>query len=691
MPETSPRPSRLPAIYSSALFLILAALQLSGGFIRADRQWGDLLFKWRGMERGDPRVTVVAIDDKSIEEVGQYPWPRSVYKRLLEGLYAAGVEVAGLDFLFINPSRPEEDRVLVEATRAAGPRLVHAISLDPKTKGTHKFIYPFPALKEAAASLGIVTQPFIDTDGHVREVTFFIAPQPRGDGDYRDQPGRMPSFGLAVLSRFLGRTPEEVVAGFPSNSMTLNVRGVVERPVGRVDVGGERRQILVEDHGIARVSAADVIAGRLDQAQRARLKGGIALVGSTAQAAFDHFPTPFSELSPGVEVHANMIDNLLNGRWLRRTPQAVVLGVMLAMTLAASFLIGLGTLPAVLLFLAMSAAWVWTTYAAFLRLRLLDFAGPMAAFAGTFLGLLVHKTLLEERQKREVRRMFGQYVAPEVVDILVKDPDKIRLGGQRRDMTVFFLDIAHFTTIAEKLRPEALIQFLNHYLSALTDVVLKHKGVVDKYIGDCVMAFWNAPLEEPDHRRLACLAAAECVETLERLNREYKEPLPERPAVRIGINSGEMVVGNTGSARKLAYTVLGDEVNLGSRLEGANKFFGSTVMVSENTFSAAADAVEGRLLGKVRVVGKAVPIKVYEILGRKGALPAAWREALPAYERGVALFLKKDFAAAAAEFRKVLAALPGDGPARLYLGLSEDYQRLAPPADWEGVFNLTAK
>ena len=172
--------------------------------------------------------------------------------------------------------------------------------------------------------------------------------------------------------------------------------------------------------------------------------------------------------------------------------------------------------------------------------------------------------------------MFGQYVPPEVVDILVKNPERLKLGGEKRDMTMFFLDIAHFTTISEKMSPEALIQFLNHYLTALTDDIFHNNGVVDKYIGDCVMAFWNAPLDEPDHRRKACLAAVACVATIERLNREYVDPsMPETPKVRIGLNSGEVVVGNTGSARKLAYTVLGDEVNLASRLEGANKFFGS--------------------------------------------------------------------------------------------------------------------
>ncbi|MEK7657364.1 MAG: adenylate/guanylate cyclase domain-containing protein, partial [Elusimicrobiota bacterium] len=265
-------------------------------------------------------------------------------------------------------------------------------------------------------------------------------------------------------------------------------------------------------------------------------------------------------------------------------------------------------------------------------------------------------------------------------------------GGDKRDMTVFFLDIAHFTTISEKMTPEDLIKFLNHYLTALTDVILSNKGVVDKYIGDCVMAFWNAPLDTPGHRSLACKAAAECIEVIERLNKEYVDPsMPEKPAVRIGLNSGEVVVGNTGSARKLAYTVLGDEVNLASRLEGANKFFGSTVMASESTYKEAKDTVEARVLGQVRVVGKAIPIRVYELLSKKGGLSEAWKKALPLYEDGVTLYLARDFNGAKARFKEVQQLVPGDKPSKLYLSVCEDYSVIPPGSDWDGVFNLTAK
>ncbi|MEI8191822.1 MAG: adenylate/guanylate cyclase domain-containing protein [candidate division NC10 bacterium] len=457
----------------------------------------------------------------------------------------------------------------------------------------------------------------------------------------------------------------------------------------------ERNQWKTEkviESGIRHTAAWRVLEGRLSVEEKLALKGGIAVVGSIAVAAFDHYPTPFDPMAPGADVHLNLMDNILNKRLMRKAEPLWGLPLIAGFSAAAYALALLSPLLSTILFVVLLAAWVAAAYSLFLHLWLLECTAPTLALAGVFIGLMLHRVLIEEKQKREVRQMFGQYVSPDVVDILVKDPSKIRLGGDKRDMTIFFLDIAHFTTISEKMTPENLIKFLNTYFTELTGVILKNKGVVDKYIGDCVMAFWNAPVDVPDHRQRACTAAIECVEAIARLNVEYVDPtIPEKPAVRIGLNSGEVVVGNTGSAQKLAYTVLGDDVNLASRLEGANKFFGSTVMVSEATYGEGKAVVEGRILGSVRVVGKAIPIKVFELLAKKGKLSEAWQKGLPAYEDGVALYLKRDFAGAKARFQEVLGIVPGDKPSKLYLSACEDYVAIPPPQNWDGVFNLTAK
>lgn len=692
MAASAQRASRFPLVYPLVLGLALASLSgPSGGvFERLDNLWSDHLFRFRGMEPGDPRVVLVTIDDESISRVGQFPWPRETYGRLLDRLYAAGVKVVGFDILFPDPSGTAGDRALVEATRKAGDRLVHSVSLDKRLSDRHAFVYPFEALRGAARHFGSVDQIFLDPDGSVRVTSTLIGTRQRAHyQSYLEDPEAKPSLGLAVLALYQGRDFRRI-AREVGPRLRLNFRGEDVRIAGRTQEG----PIYVPVYAYQRVPAWQLLEeGALLEADAAALKGAMALVGFTAVGNFDHYPSPFTASAPGVEVHATLIDNLLNGRWLREADILLSPALVAAMVLLSVGLMTLGPVLAALGMLAALASWAGLTYWLFAaKYYVLPFTAPAVALFGTFVGLMVHKTVMEGRRAREIRQMFGQYVSPEVVEVLVKNPGKLSLGGERRDMTMFFLDIAHFTTISEKMPPENLIQFLNHYLTALTDDVLRHKGVVDKYIGDCVMAFWNAPIEEPAHREKGCLAAVDCVKTIERLNREYVDPsMPEKPAVRIGLNSGEVIVGNTGSARKLAYTVLGDEVNLASRLEGANKFFGSTVIASENTYSSAKGSVEGRILGRVRVVGKEIPILIYELLARKGDLANGWAEALPVYHEAVDHYVARRFEEARKGFARVLELVPGDKPSTLYLSNCENYLVIPPPDNWEAVFNLTAK
>ena len=677
---------RFPRYFCIGTTLFVIFLAVTGSFYNMDRRWTDAMFAIRGMEECDKRIVIVTIDDESLKKVGSYPWKRGVYRRLIKGLFQDKVKAIGVDVMFPDPSPlPDEDAQLVQAARDYGDKVAFGINLSLKTGETEMSVdRMFPALDKVAKHQGSVFQEAIDTDGAVRRVLLFNSPKTAIDWDeYLRDEGRIPSLALSTLSMYLGKTPDELAATVGTNSFWLNLRG--QRFYLAQD-GTERY-----DYGIPRIPAWKVLEDKLEDAERDRLKEAVVLVGFTAVGSFDHYPTAFHESVPGVEVHANILDNVLNGRWMRSISPLFTLVMVIPMVLLARWLV---TRPPVLAGVGLLGAlglWYGGTYAAFLKLAVVDSSAPVVALVVTFLALMVHRAMLEVQQKREVRQMFGQYVAPEIVEILVKDPDKLKLGGERRDMTMFFLDIAHFTTISEKMKAENLIQFLNTYLTALTDDILRNHGVVDKYIGDCIMAFWNAPIDDPKHRLNACLAAAECIKTMQRLNKEYVDPsIPERPAVRIGLNSGEVVVGNTGSARKLQYTVLGDEVNLASRLEGANKFFGSTVMASEGTYKGAEEFVEARVLGSVRVVGKEIPIKVFELLGRKGDVSAEWMKALPFYHGGVDKFLKGEFEKAAAEFQEVLKLIPGDKPSKLYLNVCQDYVTIPPQGDWK-VFNLTSK
>jgi len=685
------RATRFPRYFSvvfAFLFIIFIPLEIFDGL---EDRWMGRMFRMRGMEQADPRISIVTIDDASLKRIGVYPWPRGVYADLMDKLFEHGVAVVGFDVLFHERSgKPKEDQKLIDATRRYRKKVVHAMMVKP-TPGSYtlQHDYPFKGLREVTKNFGNVVQHMIDLDGQVRGMV--ITAGKSQEGGWVSDPDRVPALAISMLGVFDGSTIDTVIEKLGDNGMFLNIRG--EKKIKRWnEQAGEDLEIATV-YGINRVPAWEILDDEADEDAIARLKGGIVFVGLTAAGAFDHYPSPFSEMSPGVEVHATQIDNILNERWINPPFVWGALIITIFMIFLAYRIVSLRPVYAAIGLVVVCIGWTAIVYFAFVNLVIIEFIPPIIAFIGTYLVLIIHRTMMEQQAKAEVRQMFGQYVSPDVVDILVKDPKKLSLGGTKRDMTIFFLDIAHFTTISEKMTPEDLIKFLNRYLTALTDDILNNNGVVDKYIGDCIMAFWNAPLEVKGHRAKACIAAVNCIGTIERLNAEYVDPsMPETPAVRIGLNSGEVVVGNTGSARKLAYTVLGDEVNLSSRLEGANKFFGSTIMASEDTFDDEAKAlIEGRELGKVRVVGKEIPIMVYELLGKKGEIDASWEKALPLYHAGVALYNDRKFVEAKAKFQEVLTLKPEDKPTKLYLNVCEDYIVIPPPADQELVFNLTSK
>ncbi len=682
--------SRFPkyfAIGFAILFIIFIPLEI---FQDLEHRWTGQMFRMRGMEPIDNRITVVAIDDASLKEIGVYPWPRGVYAGLLDKLVAHGIKVIGFDVLFFEASgKPKEDAKFIKATRRYQDKIVHAMRVSAIPGSfDHEYVYPFKELKDVTKHFGNVVQHLIDKDGQVREMV--VTTGKSQTGDWEHDPDRVPSLGIAMLGIYNGTTIDDVIEKVDGIGMALNIRG--EEVIKRWSAEAGKDIEVGMIRGIPRISASDVLNDEIDEDMLARLKGGIVFVGLTASGGFDHYPSPFSEQAPGVEVHATMVDNLLNDRWVDQALPIVTIFITILMILCAYRLVLLAPLKAASGLIFICIGWTVFVYYSFLNLMLIEFVPPILAFVSTFLVLIIHRTMLEAQQKAEVRQMFGQYVAPEVVDLLVKNPGEVPLGGVKRDMTIFFLDIAHFTSISEKMTPEALINFLNLFLTPLSDNILDSGGVVDKYIGDCVMAFWNAPLDVKGHRGKACLAALKCVETVKELNKLDIPDLHDPVVVRIGLNSGDATVGNTGSVRKLAYTVLGDNVNLSSRLEGANKFFGSTIMASEDTYDEeASKLVEARELGKVRVVGKEIPIKVFELLAEKGKLDESWQKALPIYHEGVQLYNDRKFEEAKAKFEEVLKSRPDDKPTKLYINLCEDYIVIPPSPGLELVFNLTSK
>jgi adenylate cyclase len=317
---------------------------------------------------------------------------------------------------------------------------------------------------------------------------------------------------------------------------------------------------------------------------------------------------------------------------------------------------------------------------------------PIAAVFANYVGSAVYQYLTERKQKVMIKGMFSQYLNPHVVNELIAHPEKLKLGGERKELTVLFSDIAGFTSFSEKLAPEELVNVLNEYLSAMTEIVLKNDGTLDKYEGDLVMAFWGAPIELDNNALHACTAALEMQESLVQIREKWSAEGKPNVHVRIGLNTGEMVVGNMGGVGKFDYTVIGDSVNLGSRLEGANKEYGTYIMASERTQDMVKEYFVFRELDLLIVKGKTKPIKVFELLGRKSNGVAQEKiSAVGEYHKGLEMYRRKEFAAAIQQFAKALAIDPSDEPSRLYTERSQALLTTPPPDNWDGVFVLKTK
>lgn len=677
-------------VFSYAIYVVY------GGFWLAplENKWIDRILYSRkeSLKKPHKNVFIAAIDEKTTGELG-YPLPRKYYAKAIDEMSRLGVKVITMDVMFFEKSGLDKagDRLLVQSVKKNG-NVINLAAVADIGDGIQGLKVPFS--EEMADNSIYVAMPnvqdYLDGDGHIRKMALFIGSVKYssairgGKGCEMDEAGcdGLPIAGLAAASYAAYKDISLKNLFFtlekdPTGIFYLNFRKPRRNPEG---------EFL--DSIYPQISLLDIVRGNLDEEEKETIKGGIALVGSTTLGTFDHYPIFFSSHFPGVEVHATALDNMLEGDFLKRAPYFLEILLLAAFVLIPYFIRKYSMSRILITIVALTLVYRYADFAAFDNQVLLSFVGPMLGLWLSGFLVISEKAIVEGVEKKWIKNTFGQYLSPKVVDIVVKDPSRLELGGEKRDMSVFFLDIAHFTSISEKLEPDQLTLLLNKYLSGLTDVILKYDGVVDKYIGDCIMAFWNAPLDQENHRNLACLAAIDCLKELKRLNEETETT--EKPAVRIGINSGDMVVGNMGSQTRFSYTVLGDSVNLASRLEGANKFFSSKIMASEFTHEEAKKDVEARYLGTIRVVGKELSVKTYEPLAKKGEIDGKTAELLEKYGKGVDYFYKGDFEKAQKAFRAALKAAPGDGPSAFYLERALRFAK-ETPAEWDGTFNLTSK
>ena len=629
-------------------------------------------------------IVLVNTDEKFFKEYGSFPLRRTDIGKIAENLRALGARVVAIDLLMDFPSSYKEDLPTAESFKKAGNVLLVS---QAEFRGSEfiKVNYATPVLKaeSEAGYTNIGSQSAIVTSLSRLKIYPEVVEQANGW-----------PFAVKALAMYLGVEPkiEDNVLklgrdiAVPLDQFSNFYIDFPALPAGN--------KFLGQSAGLTALEFLDL--SELDEDELMELsywvKDKIVMVGDTSEVSHDWFDTPVGMVY-GVEIIADSIHTLLRNAPLRPAKQwqeILVLLLLMAGFIASGFVASpiIRSLSAALL----AAALLIGGTLVYIHLGLvISLSYSLTAGFFSFLIITARYYLMEMGQKKMIKGAFGQYLSPAVVEILVKDPSKLSLGGESREMTAFFSDVAGFSSISEKLTPAELVQLLNEYLTAMCDIIARHDGTIDKFEGDAIIAFWGAPLNQPNHATLACLACVDMANHMVGMRETLKAEGRPNMTVRMGINSGPMVVGNMGSAQRMDYTIMGDAVNLAARLEGANKFYSSGTMMSDATYQQAKDAIEARQLDIVRVVGKKEPITIYQLLERKGALSPHMTELLALYEHAREAYKAKDFPEALKRFEKALEFAPDDGPVLTYVDRCKGYLENPPPADWDGVFQFTSK
>ncbi|MEK7866549.1 MAG: adenylate/guanylate cyclase domain-containing protein [Planctomycetota bacterium] len=434
-------------------------------------------------------------------------------------------------------------------------------------------------------------------------------------------------------------------------------------------------------------------AAALEAELQVTVAGKVCMIGSSQWGGTDFKPTPLNPHCPGVALHSNLFNMIENGSFIRRarplTNAGIVIFVGLFVTLVSirtsSVRAGLRSLGILVLYLLLGF-WAFMAHGFWI-----DFLGPIAATILCWGCIATFKEAMEAKNRRQVETLWGQYVSPTVVEMLLKNPELQKIFAERRIVTMLFSDVAGFTKESERLDAETVSNLINVYLDEMSQPIDTYDGYLNKYEGDAIMAFWGAPIAQPDQAVRGCFAALDMQAKLHEIQRGFKEKGLPMMHTRIGVNTGLVFVGNFGSKRKFDYTAIGDHVNLASRLEGANKAFGTGIMIADATYQAAKEFVEVRRLGKIRVVGRDTPVGIYELLARTGELTKEQKEMCETFHDGLAAFEKREWQNATERFRRVLEIVPEDGPAKVYIRLVAEHRTMELPPGWDGVITLESK
>jgi adenylate cyclase len=589
--------------------------------------------------------------------------------RLLDRLAEVKPRAILFDVFFPEPESPEVDEALAQAIRRSGNVvLATTFHFDNQFQITST-TGNLPQLERAAAGVG-----------HINLI-------PEEDGVNRRNLLQLEKDGRAVPS--LGLMGAMVTLGekeFSASAFQIRL-GKLSIPV---DLGGAMWINYTGAPGnYPRYSFADVVSGRVDLSS---LRGKTVFLGATALGVYDMRVTPFHSNAPGVEVHATVTDDILSGRFIHRTGLERLFDLAMIVLLGAlcfyltSVMRLHGAIPVVLL---LSAAYVWLSYWLFLQGHWVSMIyPPLAAMTALMVGG-GFRYLVLERSAREMRDIFSSYISSKQVSRLEKDPSAAKIGGDNREVTVMFTDIKSFTSFSERHKPQVVVARLNEYLAAMVQLIYEHDGTVDKFIGDGIMAYWGAPLSQPDHAKRAVACALAMKEAMARLIAKWEKEGVEPFVIRGGIQSGDVVAGNIGSrGQKMEYTVIGDTVNQAARLEGMAKYYGVVFVVGDSTYLKTCDSFRFRRLDRVRVVGKEIPVAIHEL---RGPVQPTEDPLENLFAAALSVFRLQRWDEAQNAFSAILAEFPNDKPSQLYLERCAHFKESPADTDWDGVFNSLEK
>jgi len=654
----------------------------------------DFKFSFRSALDQEPaspdNIVIVAVDEQSINRIGRWPWSHRTFAKLIDNL--AEARLVGLDMVFADPTDPASDQVLADAIyendnviagfffRGKATEWTSLADLDQLAEWAYRDV---TALDEV---VGIKEYPFVETNlveiGESALAGGAFNGEPDLDGLYRNYPIAnihkgyiVPSLAIQMCRYHLDREP----------SLVLDKNGIVDFTLDDIRLNEQRLRLNYGRLQDARfISASDVLDGTIPPEF---FEDRLVLVGVTEVGLFDLRPTPFNPVTPGVWIHYTALVNLMNNSFLSSPPWVDLLlllaGLLLAWLVGRQKKVSLRVVAYVAILAGIWGAANLLLITSNLWVREFSILWPTGFF---ILFVEVHTFLNTEKRAGELRRAFSAYVSPDVVKEIIDNPESCELGGVEREITILFSDIRGFTSLSEQVSATQLVQMLNRVHGPMTQLVLDHRGMLDKYIGDAMMALFNTPVDLPDHPEQSVLAALQMLELLKSVNREFEaEGLPQID-MGVGINTGACIVGNVGSQVRFDYTAIGDAVNLAARLEGLCKRYGVKLIISEFTRAQLSETILVRPLDRVRVKGKQQPVTIYHALNTSPENTALCERFNVALER----YFVGDFREALSQFES-LATEYDDPAARLFKERCQDYLDDPPGAEWDGVWTLTSK